>query len=92
MVAFGTSSLDFELEFDVPDPDDSDYFMSRHRVALALLKRFSAEGIAFAYPTQTSYTAAPDGRMIMPFPATDTENPRTATSPKPKAAPKRARV
>ncbi|MBT2185434.1 mechanosensitive ion channel family protein [Sphingobium sp. H33] len=87
MVAFGTSSLDFELEFDVPDPDDTDYFMSRHRVALSLLRRFNEEGIAFAYPTQTSFTAAPDGQMIMPYPqpAKTTESParrsaRQATS------------
>jgi small-conductance mechanosensitive channel len=72
MVAFGASSLDFDLEFDVPDPDDTDYFMSRHRVALAILKRFASEGIEFAYPTQTSYTAAPDGRMVMPYPASNT--------------------
>ena len=24
-------------------------------------------GIEFAYPTQTTFTAAPDGRMIMPY-------------------------
>jgi small-conductance mechanosensitive channel len=68
MVAFGASSLDFEMEFDVPDPDDADYFMTRHRVALALLRRFNEEGIEFAYPTQTSFTAAPDGTLIMPYP------------------------
>lgn len=67
MVAFGTSSLDFELELDVPDPDTADYFMTRHRVALAILQRFNAEGIEFAYPTQTSFTAAPDGHMILPY-------------------------
>lgn len=91
MVAFGTSSIDFELEFDVPDPDDSDYFMSRHRVALALLKRFSAEGIEFAYPTQTSFTAAPDGRLIMPFPAEEPEKVKATASPKARTAPKRTR-
>ncbi|HEX7820535.1 MAG TPA: mechanosensitive ion channel domain-containing protein [Sphingobium sp.] len=67
MVGFGASSLDYELELDVPDPDTADYFMTRHRVALAILKRFNAEGIEFAYPTQTSFTAAPDGRMILPY-------------------------
>jgi small-conductance mechanosensitive channel len=67
MVGFGTSSLDYELELDVPDPDKADYFMTRHRVALAILQRFNAEGIEFAYPTQTSFTAAPDGTMILPY-------------------------
>ncbi len=69
MVGFGASSLDFEMELDVPDPDTADYFMTRHRVALAILKRFNAEGIEFAYPTQTSFTAAPDGKMILPYPS-----------------------
>ncbi len=68
LVAFGASSLDYELEFDVPDPDAHDYFMTRHKVGLAILQRFNAEGIEFAYPTQTSFTAAPDGRMILPYP------------------------
>ncbi|HJT39161.1 MAG TPA: mechanosensitive ion channel domain-containing protein [Sphingobium sp.] len=68
LVRFGASSLDYELSFDVPDPDRHDYFLSRHRVGLAIWKRFKREGIEFAYPTQTSFTAAPDGRTIMPYP------------------------
>ena len=68
LVRFGASSLDYELNFDVPDPDRHDYFQSRHRVGLAIWKRFKREGIEFAYPTQTSFTAAPDGRTIMPYP------------------------
>ncbi|APL94829.1 hypothetical protein Sj15T_33750 [Sphingobium sp. TA15] len=67
LVSFGASSLDYQLNFDVPDPDTHDYFLSRHRVGLAIWKRFNAEGIEFAYPTQTSFTAAPDGRAIMPY-------------------------
>jgi small-conductance mechanosensitive channel len=67
LVTFGASSLDYEVEFDVPDPDTHDYFITRHKVGLAILKRFNAEGIEFAYPTQTSFTAAPDGKAIMPY-------------------------
>lgn len=67
MISFGASTLDYELDFDVTDPDTNDYFMSRHHVAMAILKRFRAEGIEFAFPTQTTMTAAPDGRMIMPY-------------------------
>ncbi|CAN5373819.1 mechanosensitive ion channel family protein [soil metagenome] len=77
LVAFGASSLDFEMEFDVPDPDTNDFFMSRHRVGLAILKRFNAEKIEFAYPTQTSFTAAPDGRTIMPYPEITVEKGST---------------
>ncbi|MDO7834217.1 mechanosensitive ion channel [Sphingobium sp. HBC34] len=67
IIAFGASSLDYQLNFDVPDPDHHDYFMMRHRIGLAIWKKFNAEGIEFAYPTQTSFTAAPDGRAIMPY-------------------------
>ncbi|WP_443971181.1 mechanosensitive ion channel family protein [Sphingobium sp. CR28] len=68
ITGFGASSLNFDLNVDVPDPDTHDYFMSRHRLALAIVARFNAEGIEFAYPTQTTLTAAPDGTLIMPYP------------------------
>ncbi|MGE4321793.1 MAG: mechanosensitive ion channel family protein [Sphingobium sp.] len=67
IVSFGASSLDYELNFDVPDPDRRDYGLMRHRIGLAIWKTFNAEGINFAYPTQTSFTAAPDGQAIMPY-------------------------
>jgi small-conductance mechanosensitive channel len=67
IIAFGASSLDYQLNFDVPDPDHHDYFQMRHRIGLAIWKRFNAEGIEFAYPTQTSITAGPDGKAIMPY-------------------------
>jgi hypothetical protein len=61
------SSLDHELVWDdkAIDPDN----IARHRagIALALLKAFANEGIAFAYPTQTTFTAAPDGTLVMPW-------------------------
>ncbi|WP_336958664.1 mechanosensitive ion channel family protein [Sphingobium aquiterrae] len=79
MTAFGQSSLDYELAFDVPDPDRQDYFMTRHKVALAVLRAFSEAGIAFAYPTQTTFTAAPDGRMVMPY-STTSATPKRAES------------
>jgi hypothetical protein len=33
------------------------------------LRTFSEHGLQFAYPTQTTFTAAPDGTMIMPYAA-----------------------
>ncbi len=66
-VGFGDSSLNFELEFDCGPIFDEAYRM-RHKVGLAVLNRFNAEGIEFAYPTQTSFTAAPDGTMVLPYP------------------------
>jgi len=68
MTAFGPSSLDFELQFDVDSTEFEFAFQTRSAVCIALLRRFSEEGIAFAYPTQTSFTAAPDGTHVMPYP------------------------
>jgi small-conductance mechanosensitive channel len=68
MTAFGASSLDYELQFDVTSSDYEFAFAARSAVCLAILNRFGEEGIAFAYPTQTSFTAAPDGRFVLPYP------------------------
>ena len=40
----------------------------RDRLMVAIVKRFAQEGIAIPYPTQTTFTAAPDGTIIMPYP------------------------
>jgi small-conductance mechanosensitive channel len=66
---FGTSSLDFILDFDCLSEDFEAMFAMRHAIGLAILARFKAERLEFAYPTQTTFTAAPDGQMIMPFAA-----------------------
>ncbi len=66
-VGFGASSLDFELEFESPHADYQSAYDARHEVGLAILRRFNAEGIDFAYPTQTSFTAGPDGTLVMPY-------------------------
>lgn len=67
-ISFGASSLDFEVEFDVYLPDWDAIYVIRHKVGLAILRQFNERGIEFAYPTQTSFTAAPDGRMVLPYP------------------------
>ena len=65
--AFGPSSIECELVYDdrTRDPDT----LARHKSAIIIgIKRvFEREGIAFAYPTQTTFTAAPDGTMVMPY-------------------------
>lgn len=68
MVNFGASSLDYELLFDVIDEDVEQFNQVRHEICIAILESFAREGIEFAYPTQTTFTAAPDGTMIMPYP------------------------
>ena len=66
---FAPSSLDFQLVFDVNSEDIDVMFASRHAVGIAIAQRFASEGIEFAYPTQTTYTAAPDGTLVMPYAA-----------------------
>lgn len=66
---FAASSLDFHLVFDIESDDVEDMFQARHDIGIAIIDRFATEGISFAYPTQTTFTAAPDGHMVMPYAA-----------------------
>jgi small-conductance mechanosensitive channel len=63
---FGPSSLDFELIFFVTDPEMEKMLAARQAVGFALVRRLAALDVQFAYPTQTTFTAAPDGRLIDP--------------------------
>ncbi|WOE74841.1 mechanosensitive ion channel family protein [Alterisphingorhabdus coralli] len=67
-VGFGSSSIDFEIEFDIHNPDYEFVYNKRHAIGLEILQRFNEKGLEFAYPTQTTFTAAPDGKMVMPYP------------------------
>ena len=67
---FGTSSIDFELFFEADVDNIADAQRIFQKVAMGILRRFNERGIEFAYPTQTNFTAAPDGKMIMPYPDT----------------------
>ncbi len=53
MSGFGPSSLDYSLVFFSLQPDFNRSMAARSRVLLALFRAFKAEGIEFAYPTQT---------------------------------------
>ena len=64
---FSPSSIDFDFLFEVDSGDPVDAHAAQEQVALGLLRTFRERGIAFAYPTQTTFTAAPDGRMVMPY-------------------------
>ncbi|MDB5738929.1 MAG: hypothetical protein JWO65_2597 [Sphingomonas bacterium] len=68
MTGFGDSSLDFELQFDVMSSVYNEVFDARSKVCLAILRAFNKAGIEFAFPTQTTITADPVGRGIMPYP------------------------
>lgn len=75
---FAPSSLDFQLVFDVNSDDVEEMFKARHAVGIAIVERFAKDGIEFAYPTQTTYTASPDGTLVMPYAP-------PPSSPKPRA-------
>ena len=64
---FGASTLDFDIEFDSLSADFAEAFAGRHKVGLAILRKCNEDGIAIPYPTQTTFTAAPDGRLVMPY-------------------------
>lgn len=66
-VTFAPSSLDFDLVFDVMSEDINIVAAARTSIGIALFEAMSAKGYGFAYPTQTTFTAAPDGAMILPF-------------------------
>jgi small-conductance mechanosensitive channel len=64
---FAASSLDFLLVYDVNAEDQEHVVLGKHAVNLAILNAFAENGIVFAYPTQTTFTAAPDGKLVMPW-------------------------
>ena len=74
---FAPSSLDFHLVFDIESDDVEEMFQARHNIGIAIIDSFAREGISFAYPTQTTFTAGPDGTMVMPYAAP----PKTAEVP-----------
>lgn len=74
--AFAPSSIDLELVFFAEAPDFPTFMDVRQAVMLGILRRFAELGVDFAYPTQTTYTAAPDGKLILPY-----AEPREAGDP-----------
>ena len=64
---FGASSIDFELIFFIESREMFDFMATRQAVMLGMMRRFAELGVEFAYPTQTTFTAAPDGTMVMPY-------------------------
>jgi small-conductance mechanosensitive channel len=67
VTALGASSIDFELVFDSRTTDAGKLAADRTAVAVAILRSFAEHQLAFAYPTQTTFTAAPDGKLVMPY-------------------------
>jgi small-conductance mechanosensitive channel len=64
---FSPSSVDVQLVYDIHAEDQDELLAHKNDVNIAVLNLFAAEGLGFAYPTQTTYTAAPDGTLVMPY-------------------------
>ncbi|HYE28226.1 MAG TPA: mechanosensitive ion channel family protein [Allosphingosinicella sp.] len=71
LVKFAASALELELIFFVDSNNLADFLKAREAVMLDILRRFAELGVQLAYPAQTAFTAAPDGRLIMPYPEAD---------------------
>jgi len=54
--SFGDFSLNFEIVYFVNSPDYIEYVGKEHTINTVLNKRFSEEGIEFAYPTEVHYS------------------------------------
>ena len=63
----GPSSIDFELLYDTATVEANAVAADRSAIILALIRSFAQHGLQFAYPTQTTFTAAPDGTLVMPY-------------------------
>jgi len=66
-VNLGPSGIDCECVYDdkSKDPDT----LARHKAAIiiALIDALADRSLTLAYPTQTTYTAGPDGKLVMPY-------------------------
>jgi small-conductance mechanosensitive channel len=66
-VNLAASGIDCECVYDDKSKDQDT--LARHKAAIitALLDALAERGLELAYPTQTTYTAAPDGTLVMPW-------------------------
>jgi small-conductance mechanosensitive channel len=65
--AFAPSSIDCELVYDDRTINPDTLAHHKAEIIIGIARAFARERIAFAYPTQTTFTAAPDGTMVMPW-------------------------
>ncbi len=57
---YGDYSIDFETVFYMEVPEYPAYMDAQQAIKIGLHRRFDAEGVEFAYPTQVVYTIAAD--------------------------------
>ncbi|MES2001478.1 MAG: mechanosensitive ion channel domain-containing protein [Pseudomonadota bacterium] len=78
--ALGASGLEYELVYDDRSIDFDTLARHRSDICLGLVTLFAQYGIDLAYPTQTTFTPAPDGTMVMPY-ATPAAAPAAPAAP-----------
>ena len=75
LIAFGSSSLDHELVYD-DDSLDADANAARKSAILAaFLAELGRVNLLLATPTQTAFTALPDGRLVPPYASAAPDSP-----------------
>jgi small-conductance mechanosensitive channel len=70
---FGDAALRFEVVYYMLDPDYNRFMDTQQAINLAIHQKFEAEGVAFAYPTQTIHLAG--DRRNSPAAAVEESNP-----------------
>jgi MscS family membrane protein len=63
---FSASSLDIWLVYNSKDPDFAKYMALRQRINLAIMRAVQAQGLAFAFPTQTIELDGEVARRLAP--------------------------
>ena len=66
-IGFGPSAIDVEMLYDDRTIDPDKLAAHKSAIIIGVLRALAEQGIAFAYPTQTTFTAAPDGTLVMPW-------------------------
>lgn len=79
---FGPSAIEFDLVYDDRARDFDTRAHNRSTICIGITRVFAREGIDFAYPTQTTFTAAPDGTMVMPYATVPAPSPATSAKKK----------
>ncbi|MCY7339472.1 MAG: mechanosensitive ion channel family protein [Sphingomonas bacterium] len=64
---FGPSAIEVELVYDDRTTDQDKLAAHKSAVIIGVMRALAEKQIAFAYPTQTTFTAAPDGTLVMPW-------------------------
>ncbi len=66
-IGIGPHAIDCEAEMRFESADFDLFFRTRAAVIAGLLEALEESGLRLAYPSQTSFTAAPDGRHVLPW-------------------------